>query len=81
MLREVAKEAKIPVQLTVGSMGNDTMSFFLEGTPTAILATPLKYMHSTCEMVHKKDVKYAIRLFVEFLKVLTPAKIKEINNK
>jgi putative aminopeptidase FrvX len=81
MLRDVAKEVKIPVQLTVGSMGNDTMSFFLEGTPTAILATPLRYMHTTVEMAHKDDVKNCIKLFVEFLKALTPQKIKEINNK
>ena len=81
MLREVAKESKIPVQLTVGSMGNDTMAFFLENTPTAILATPLKYMHTTVESAHKDDIKNCIKLFVEFLKALTPEKIKEINNK
>ena len=81
MLREVAKDKKIPVQLTVGSMGNDTMAFFLENTPTAILATPLKYMHTTVEMAHKKDVKYAIKLYVEFLKALTPEKILSINKR
>ena len=79
MLREVAKSKKIPVQLTVGSMGNDTMAFFMENTPTAILATPLKYMHTTVEMAHKKDVKACIKLFVEFLKALTPEKIDQIN--
>ena len=81
MLREIAADKKIPVQLTVGSMGNDTMAFFMENTPTAILATPLKYMHTTCEMAHKKDVKACIKLFVEFLKALTPEKINEINNR
>lgn len=81
MLREVAGEKKIPVQLTVGSYGNDTMAFFLEGTPTAILATPLKYMHTTVECAHRQDVKYAIKLFVEFLKALTPEKIDSINNR
>jgi len=81
MLREVALDNKIPVQLTVGSYGNDTMAFFMENTPTAILATPLKYMHTTVECAHKKDVKYAIKLFVEFLKALTPNKINEINNR
>jgi putative aminopeptidase FrvX len=78
LLREVADSKKIPVQLTVGSYGNDTMAFFLENTPTAILATPLKYMHTTCEMAHKDDVKNCINLFVEFLKALTPEKIREI---
>lgn len=81
MLRKVAKKNKIPVQLTVGSMGNDTMAFFMENTPTAILATPLKYMHTTVEMAHKKDVKNCIKLFVEFLVALTPDKINEINNR
>jgi len=33
------------------------------------------------ECAHKKDVKYAIKLFVEFLKALTPNKINEINNR
>ena len=79
MLRNVADAHSIPVQLTVGSYGNDTMAFFLENTPTAILATPLKYMHTTCECAHRQDVKYAIKLFVEFLKALTPEKINEIN--
>jgi len=80
MLREVAKDSKIPVQLTVGSYGNDTMAFFMENTPTAILATPLKYMHTTVEMAHKKDVKNCIKLFVNFLEALTPQKISAINN-
>lgn len=81
MLREVAKDKNIPIQLTVGSMGNDTMAFFLANTPTAILATPLKYMHTTVEACHRKDIKYAIKLFVEFLKALTPVRIDDINNK
>ena len=81
MLRKVAKDNKLPVQLTVGSMGNDTMAFFMENTPTAILATPLRYMHTTIEMAHKKDVKNCIKLFVEFLKNLTPEDIDIINNK
>jgi len=81
MLREIAKDKKIPVQLTVGSMGNDTMAFFMENTPTAILATPLKYMHTTVEMAHKKDVDACIKLFVAFLKALTPEKIDSINNR
>lgn len=81
MLRKVAKKKGIPLQLTVGSYGNDTMSFFMENTPTAILATPLKYMHTTVESCHVDDVKSAIKLFVEFLKALTPDKINAINKK
>jgi putative aminopeptidase FrvX len=79
-IREIAKGYDLPLQLTVGSYGNDTMAFFLENTATAILATPLKYMHTTVEMAHKKDVKVAIELFYEFLTGLTPEWIKNVNN-
>ena len=81
MLRDLAKENNLPLQHHVGSYGNDTMAFFLENTPTAILATPLKYMHTTVEMAHKDDVENCIKLFVTFLENLTPEKIDEINNR
>ena len=80
MLKEVAKTNNIPLQHHVGSYGNDTVAFFLENTPTAILGMPLKYMHSTVEMAHKEDVETCIKLYIEFLKALTPQKINEINN-
>ena len=67
------------MQLSVGSFGNDTMAFFLENTATAIIATPLKYMHTTVEMAHKKDVEMCVSLFVEVLLSLTPEKIMEIS--
>jgi len=38
-------------------------------------------MHTTVESAHKKDVKACIKLFVEFLKELTPGKINKFNNK
>ena len=79
-LRKVADENEIPYQLSVGSYGNDTVAFFLENTPTAILSMPLKYMHTTVEMVHIEDVEHCINLYVEFLKQLTINNIKEINN-
>ena len=80
-IKEVAKENDFPLQHHVGSYGNDTVAFFLENTPTAILGMPLKYMHSTVEMAHKEDVETCIELYIEFLKALTPEKIDEINNK
>ena len=78
LIRDVAKKKEIPLQLTVGSYGNDTVSFFLENIPTAIVACPLKYMHTTIEMVHKDDVKAAIQVFKETLKKLTPGTISII---
>ncbi len=81
MLKEVAKDGAFPLQHHVGSYGNDTVAFFLENTPTAILGMPLKYMHSTVEMAHKEDVETCIELYIAFLMALTPEKIDEINNK
>lgn len=80
-LKRVASKYDLPLQHHVGSYGNDTVAFFLENTPTAILATPLKYMHTTVEMAHIKDVENCIELFVKFLKELTPELIDTINNK
>ena len=78
--KEIAKDNQIPLQNTIGSYGNDTMSFFLENTPTAILASPLKYMHTTVEMVHKQDVQNAIDLFTKVLTQMTPVWIDDVKN-
>jgi putative aminopeptidase FrvX len=79
-LKEIAKKNELPLQHHVGSYGNDTMGFFLSNTPTAILASPLKYMHTTVEMVHKDDVENCIKLYIEFLKDIDPVWIDRINN-
>ena len=69
LMRDACDENKVPYQLEVGSFGNDTMGFFLAngGTPTAIISTPLKYMHTTVESVHKKDVQSVIDIFYHSL--------------
>ena len=66
-IRGIAETNKIKYQVEVGSQGNDTMGFFLANTPTAIIASPCRYMHTTVEMIHKKDVKLAIDLFYQCL--------------
>jgi putative aminopeptidase FrvX len=78
--RKVAEEKSIPLQLAVGSYGNDTVSFFLENIPTAILATPLKYMHTTVEMAHKDDVENVIKLFTETICSIDPEWVKGVND-
>lgn len=81
MLKDIAHRHGIALQHHVGSYGNDTVAFFLENTPTAIIGMPLKYMHTTVEMAHVSDVETCIDMFVLFLKELTPEKIDEINNR
>jgi len=70
-IRDVADTNKIKYQVEVGSQGNDTMGFFLANTPTAIIASPLRYMHTTVEMIHKKDVRSAIELFYQCIVNMT----------
>lgn len=79
-LREVADKNDIKYQISVGSTGNDTMAFFMENTTTAILATPLKYMHTTVEMVHKEDVESVIDLYIEFLKGIDEDWLHRVNH-
>jgi putative aminopeptidase FrvX len=76
MLREVAKAQEIPVQLASvsRSTGTDTDSFAYsnEGVASALISLPLKYMHTTVEMVQREDVENVIRLMYEFLLQLQP---------
>lgn len=71
LIIDVAENKSIPYQLkaSAGSTGTDTESFAYNngGTPSALISLPLKYMHTTCETTHKKDVKSVIKLIYETL--------------
>ncbi len=76
MLLEVARKKKIPHQLAASQTrtGTDMDTFAYSGTgiPAALLSTPLKYMHTTVETVHQKDVDQLIDWFYHFLVQLKP---------
>jgi len=71
MVIETAQKRKIPFQRQAvsRSTGTDTDSFAYsaEGVASALISLPLKYMHTTVEMVHKDDVENVINLIYEFL--------------
>lgn len=71
MVIETAQKRKIPFQRQAvsRSTGTDTDSFAYsaEGVASALISLPLKYMHTTVEMVHKEDVENVINLIYEFL--------------
>ena len=56
------------------STGTDTDSFAYsaEGVASALISLPLKYMHTTVEMVHKEDVENVINLIYEVLLQVKP---------
>lgn len=76
VVQNVAEKKKIPVQLrTVSrSTGTDTDSFAYanDGCPSVLISIPLRYMHTTVEMLHKKDMENTIKLMYETLLTLTP---------
>lgn len=72
----VAKKNNIPVQLRAvsRSTGTDTDSFAYanDGCPSVLISIPLRYMHTTVEMLHRNDIEQTIRLMYETLLSLTP---------
>ncbi|MGV3766383.1 MAG: M42 family metallopeptidase [Chitinophagaceae bacterium] len=76
LVQDVAGKKDIPVQLrTVSrSTGTDTDSFAYanDGCPSVLISIPLRYMHTTVEMLHKSDIEQTIRLMYETLLTLTP---------
>lgn len=73
---EAAKAKKIPFQRAAASSetGTDTESFAYSngGVPSALISLPLRYMHTTVEMVSKEDVVNTINLIYETLLTLKP---------
>lgn len=76
MVIQTAEKRKIPFQRQAvsRSTGTDTDSFAYsaEGVASALISLPLKYMHTTVEMVHKDDVENVISLIYEFLLQVKP---------
>ena len=69
---ETAEKNKIPFQRAASSRytGTDTDAFAYSngGVPSALISLPLRYMHTTVEMVQKEDVENVIKLIYETLK-------------
>ena len=75
-IEETATKNNIPFQLAAvsRSTGTDTDSFAYanDGCPSALISIPLRYMHTTVEMLHKDDVENTVRLIYESVLALTP---------
>ena len=75
-VQDVAEKKNIPLQMrTVSrSTGTDTDSFAYanDGCPSVLISIPLRYMHTTVEMLHKKDIEQTIELMYQTLLALTP---------
>ena len=71
LIIDTAEDKKIPFQRSALSRatGTDTDAFAYSngGVASALISLPLRYMHTTVEMVHKEDVENVIRLIYETL--------------
>lgn len=72
LIEKVAKENNIPIQYT--NSGNrtwtnaDQIHFIGEGVPTMLLNIPLRYMHSSAEVVNMDDVNNLSKLMYLIIK-------------
>ncbi|SDG08775.1 M42 family metallopeptidase [Chitinophaga filiformis] len=76
LIINTAKKNDIPHQLHAvsRSTGTDTDAFAYsnDGTPSALISIPLRYMHTTVEMIKKDDVENTIQLIYQTLLNITP---------
>lgn len=76
VVQATAEKNKIPVQLRAvsRSTGTDTESFAYanDGCPSVLISIPLRYMHTTVEMLHKSDIENTVKLMYETLLTLSP---------
>jgi len=71
LIMDSAEKNKIPFQRMAASRmtGTDTDAFAYSngGVASALISLPLRYMHTTVEMVHQSDVENVIRLIYNTL--------------
>ncbi|HUH51257.1 MAG TPA: M42 family metallopeptidase [Flavobacterium sp.] len=71
LIIKTAEDNKIPFQRLASSRvtGTDTDAFAYSngGVASALISLPLRYMHTTVEMVHKDDVENVVKLIYETL--------------
>ena len=76
LVEKVAANKRIPTQWRAlsRSTGTDTDSFAYanDGCPSVLISIPLRYMHTTVEMLNRNDIEDTIKLMYETLLFLTP---------
>ena len=74
-LTALANELEIPIQHQASSFttGTDTDHVYAMrgGVPSALLSLPMRYMHSTVEMVDLSDVDQCVVLLTQFVRSVT----------
>lgn len=75
LLVQTAKEEDIPIQIEAmaGATGTDAnaMQVNRAGMATGLIAVPLRYMHTPCEVMSLSDIENAAKLMAGFLERVT----------
>lgn len=81
-LLEVAKQYNIPYQnvITPGSTGTDANAIQINraGIPTLVLSVPLRYMHTSVELIQLDDIKYTAQLLSFFISSISDDNLEGI---
>lgn len=79
---EVAEAEDIPLQHEPSSRrtGTDTDSIFKSrsGVPSVLLSVPLRYMHSTVEVVDTEDIEQCVQLYAALVRSFQPDESFEV---
>lgn len=79
---EVGEEYNIPFQYEIdpGPTGTDARAIQItrEGIPTLLLSIPLKYMHTSTELISLKDIKSSAKLLARFISSIKKDNLEEI---
>ena len=71
VLFKIAKQKKIPYQLTAEPRGTGTdanaMQLSRGGAATGLISIPNRYMHTPVEVISTKDLDNTVKLIVEYI--------------
>lgn len=78
---EVAKQCNIGYQIEVesGNTGTDAWDIQVAGlgVPTLLISIPIKYMHTTVEIVNMEDIKNTGKLIAKFIEKIDKEELEE----
>lgn len=81
-LMDIAREYNIPYQVEVepGNTGTDAWDIQItgEGIPTLLISIPIKYMHTSVEVVNMNDIKNTGFIIAKLIEKLKVEEVEEI---
>jgi len=78
---EVARRRKVPYQVSLlegGATDARSIHIHARGVPSVLIGVPARYIHSHAGLIHTDDYDRTLRLLVEALKALTPARAERL---